>query len=95
MTDFEVTSPGTLNLVDQQAAEIERLTAENQRYRRTLQMIERDLGAEVAARHWAHEALGEHAVESAPWKDSASARLGTTADDSIKYGPHRKESTSG
>ena len=28
MTDFEVTSPGTLNLVEQQAAEIERLTAQ-------------------------------------------------------------------
>ena len=28
MTDFEVTSPGTLNLVEQQAAEIDRLTAE-------------------------------------------------------------------
>lgn len=28
MNDFEVTSPGTLNLVDQQAAEIERLRTE-------------------------------------------------------------------
>ena len=38
------------------------------RYRTALQLIERDLGAEYLARRIAHEALGEPAVESAPWE---------------------------
>lgn len=62
--------PGNDALHREAADEIERLSAVNEHYRITLQLIERDLGAEHAARQWAHDALGEHAVESAPWKDT-------------------------
>jgi ribosomal protein S7 len=55
-------------------AAIESQSAENKRYREALRWIERDLGAEHAARQWAHDALVEHATEPSPREMRDSGR---------------------
>ena len=110
MTNFDSIKPGTLNLAEQQAAEIERLRDKLEIAYSEICFAVHDLAGERSYNYEMRSELlattadeirafldGTASTRPVPQSRSQKRRyahqLQNTADDAIKYRPHRREST--